>query len=82
MRVPTAVTQGSHATDVRVPLVVRLEPLVLGVLPASVLPVVATLLVVLATAAYGVLPPVLRVIENAVGAARRELEFLEKLRTG
>lgn len=73
MRAPTAA-----ATDSRVPLIVRLEPLMLGVLPASVLPVVATLLVVLAATAYVVLPSVLRVVENAVGTARRELEFLEK----
>jgi len=62
----------------RMPFVVRLEPLVLGVIPASVLPVIATLLVVLAAAAYGVLPVVLRVVEDAAGKARRELEVLEK----
>ncbi|KAI9459653.1 hypothetical protein BJY52DRAFT_353659 [Lactarius psammicola] len=71
----------THATGMPVPLVVRLEPLVLGVLPASVLPVAATLLVMLAATAYGVLPYVLRIVENAVGMARRELEFLEKRRT-
>jgi hypothetical protein len=65
----------------RVPLVVRLEPLLLGVLPASVLPVVATLLVVLAAAACCVLPPVLRVVEDALGTARRELELLENRKT-
>ncbi len=77
MRVPVL----AHAPGMRVPLVVRLEPLVLGVLPASVLPVVATLLVVLAAAAFGVLPPVLRVVEGAVGTARKELELLDKRRT-
>ena len=64
----------------RVPLVVRLEPLVLGVLPASVLPVIATLSVVLAAAAFCVLPPVLRVVGDAVGSARRELGLPEKRR--
>ncbi|KAH9046961.1 hypothetical protein EDB83DRAFT_2523228 [Lactarius deliciosus] len=71
----------STAQHQPVPLVVRLEPLMLGVLPASVLPVAATLLVVLAAAACGVLPPVLRVVEGAVGTARREFELLEKRRT-
>ena len=63
----------------RVPLVVRLEPLVLGVLPESMLRVVATLLGVLAAAAYGVLPHVLRVVGAAVGGARREFDYLESL---
>ena len=69
--VPTA--QHTYATDMCVPLVVRLEPLVFGVLPASVLPIAATLLVVLAAAACCVLPPVLRVVEDVVETARKEL---------
>jgi hypothetical protein len=75
VRVPAAST-----LDAAVPLVVRLEPLVLGILPPSVIPVVATLLVVLAAAAYGVVPAVLRVIEDAAGMAGRELEMVEKRR--
>ncbi|KAN0130046.1 hypothetical protein V8E53_012200 [Lactarius tabidus] len=77
VRVPAASTQ--HAT---VPLVVRLEPLVFGVLPPSVIPVVATLLVLLSAAAYGVVPAVLRLVEDAAGMAGRELEMLEKRRKG
>ena len=69
----------AHNLDLRVPLVVRLEPLLVrGVLPQSVVPVIATLLLVLGTAAYGVLPHVLRVVEDAVGMARKELEMVEK----
>ncbi|KAI9432073.1 hypothetical protein H4582DRAFT_1821597, partial [Lactarius indigo] len=80
VRVP-ALSTAQQQQQQRVPLVVRLEPLVLGVLPPSVLPVAATLLVVLVAAAYGVLPPVLRVIEGAVEMARREFELLEKRRS-
>ena len=65
-----------------VPFVVRLEPLVLGVLPLSVIPVVSTLLVVLAGAAYGVVPAVLKVVGDAAGEAGRELEVLERRRKG
>ena len=65
-----------------VPFVVRLEPLVLGVLPLSVIPVVSTLLVVLAAAAYGVVPAVLKVVGDATGEAGRELEVLERWRKG
>jgi hypothetical protein len=57
-----------------VPLVVLLEPLVLGVLPASVLPTVVTLLVLLGVVACSVVPYVLRsVLEEVVEKARREL---------
>jgi len=60
-----------------VPLVVLLEPLVLGVLPASVLPIVATLLGVLGAVACGVLPCVLRgMLGEVVERARRELALL------
>jgi hypothetical protein len=63
-----------------VPLVVLLEPLVLGVLPASVLPIVVTLLgVLLGAVACGVL--LLRcVVDSVLGEvverARRELALL------
>ena len=50
------------------PLVMFLEPLVLGVLPASVLPTVVTLLVLLGVVACSVLPYVLRsMLGNVVG---------------
>ena len=67
-----------HREGEGVPLVVLLEPLVLGVLPASVLPIVVTLLGVLLMAAvsYSVLLP--RVsgsdkLVEIVERARREL---------
>jgi hypothetical protein len=67
-----------HREGEGVPLVVLLEPLVLGVLPASVLPIVGTLLGVLLMAAvsYSVLLP--RVLGDdklgeVVERARREL---------
>ena len=44
-----------------------------GVLLVSVPPVAATLLVLLAATACCVLPPVLRVVEDAVEIARKEL---------
>jgi hypothetical protein len=60
-----------------VPLVVLLEPLILGVLPASVLPTVVTLLVLLGVVACTVLPYVLRsVLGEVVESARRELALL------
>ncbi len=59
------------------PLVVLLEPLVLGVLPASVLPTVVTLLVLLGVVSCSVLPYVLRsVLGEVVESARRELALL------
>jgi len=62
---------------VHVPLVVRLEPLVGGVVPRSVLPVVATLLLLLGVAARVVVPGVLRGVEEVGRRARREVEVLE-----
>lgn len=47
-----------------------LVPLMLGILLASVVPVVATLLVVLAAAVYYVLPDKLRVMDDAAGVGR------------
>ena len=59
------------------PLVVLLEPLVFGVLPASVVPTVVTLLVLLGVLACTVLPYVLRsVLGKVVESARRELALL------
>jgi hypothetical protein len=55
------------------PLVVCLEPFMLGILPASVAPIVVTLLVVLAAAAYGMLPAALTVVEDAAKVARMDL---------
>jgi hypothetical protein len=56
-----------------VPLVVLLEPLMLGLLPVSLIPVGWTLLVVLGVVACGVLPCVWGIIEEAVRRARSEL---------
>lgn len=59
------------------PLVVLLEPLILGVLPASVLPTVMALLILLSVVACSVLPYVLRsVLGEVVEGARRELALL------
>ena len=67
-----------HREGEGVPLVVLLEPLVLGVIPASVLPIVATLLVVLLMTAisYSVFFPRVsgdRRFGEVVERARREL---------
>jgi hypothetical protein len=63
-----------HREGEGVPLIVFLEPLALGVLPASVLPIVVTLLGVLGVLACSVLPCVLgRVLGEVVEGARREL---------
>jgi hypothetical protein len=79
VRVPTAAAHDLDLDLLRVPLVVRLEPLLVrGVLPQSVMPVIATLFLMLAAAVYGVLPLVLRVVQDAVGMARKELEMVEK----
>jgi hypothetical protein len=61
-----------------VPLVVLLEPLVLGVLPESVLPTVAALLSVLGAVACGVLPFVWRVLAEVAERTRREVAALEE----
>ena len=78
MRVPAL----THHAIMPVPFVVRLEPLILGDLPASVMPVLSTLLVVLTAATYGVVPAVWRVVGDAAGKAGRELEALERRRKG
>jgi hypothetical protein len=66
-----------HREKEGVPLVVLLEPLVLGVLPASVLPIVVTLLGVLGAVACTVLPCVLGgMLGEVVEKARRELTSL------
>jgi hypothetical protein len=66
-----------HREKEGVPLVVLLEPLVLGVLPASVLPIVVTLLGVLGAAACSVLPCVLGgMLGEVVERARREITLL------
>jgi hypothetical protein len=78
VRVPTAV--GKEADEV-VPLVVLLEPLVLGVLPVSVIPVGWTLLVVLGVVACWVLPSVWGRVEKVAERARRELALEEVRKT-
>ncbi|KAI0275377.1 hypothetical protein BC834DRAFT_965762 [Gloeopeniophorella convolvens] len=57
-----------------VPLVVVLEPLLLGVLPASVLPVLLFLLPVLGVAGTVVLPRVQKMVGRLTQEARRELQ--------
>ena len=79
VRVPVATRQRGRVDEVEaVPLVVLLEPLVLGVLPASVLPTVVALLGVLGAIACGVLPCVFRMLRGVVHRARTELAELEK----
>lgn len=72
--IPVPGTRQREHREEGVPLVVLLEPLILGVLPASVLPTVVTLLVLLGVVACTVLPYVLRsVLGEVVEKARREL---------
>src|SRR5712675_3665421 len=61
-----------------VPLVVILEPLVLGMLPSSVVPTAATVLCVLGVLVYGVLPCILTRLGSVVESARGELAALEE----
>jgi hypothetical protein len=74
--IPVPGTRQREHREEGVPLVVLLEPLVLGVLPASVLPTVVTLLVLLGVMACSVLPYVLSVLGEVVEKARRELVLL------
>ncbi|KAH9926428.1 uncharacterized protein B0H18DRAFT_1118927 [Fomitopsis serialis] len=72
VRTPTA--DGSHE---RVPpdpitLMVLLEPLYFGVLPASVVPTVAFLILVIIVAALGIVPPVQRYLCAVADEAREE----------
>ena len=77
--IPVPGTQQREHREEGVPLVVLLEPLVLGLLPASVLPTVVTLLVLLGVLACSVLPYVLKsVLGEVVERARRELALLEE----
>ena len=62
---------------VMVSFIVLLEPLILGVLPMSVIPVVWTLLVVLGVGTCGVLPWVWKTVEEVARRARSELEVEE-----
>lgn len=78
--VPVPGTQQKEGSEEGVPLVVLLEPLLLGVLPASVLPTVVTLLAVLGVTACSVLPYVLRNVLEVVERARRELEVVKRAR--
>lgn len=75
--IPVPGTRQREHREEGVPLVVLLEPLVLGVLPASVLPTVVTLLVLLGVITCSVLPYVLRsVLGEVVESAQRELASL------
>jgi hypothetical protein len=77
--VPRRQHAGQGTQQEGVPLVVLLEPLVLGVLPASVLPIVVALLGVLGAVACSVLPCVLGgVLGKVVERARREIALLEE----
>ena len=75
--------KGSEAEEGAVPLVVILEPLVLGVLPASILPVASTLLVGVlgllgVLGATGTGPGVWRGLGEVVEKARKELAVVEE----
>ncbi|KAI0299907.1 hypothetical protein BC826DRAFT_994024 [Russula brevipes] len=70
--------RGEVEEEEGVPLVVLLEPLMLGVLPASVLPTVAALLGVLGAVACGVLPFVWGVLAEVAARTRREVAALEE----
>jgi len=74
--IPVPGTRQREQREGGVPLVVLLEPLVLGVLPASVLPTVLTLLVLLGVVAFSVLPYLLRRVFGVVERAQRELALL------
>ena len=67
---------GTRQRDDGVPLVVLLEPLIVGVLPASVVPTVVTLLVLLGVVTCSVLPYVRRELGEVVESTRRELVLL------
>ena len=56
-----------------VPFIVRLEPLYLGILPASVLPVLLFLLPVVAFAALVMAPRIHRYLAAVAGDAKRDL---------
>jgi hypothetical protein len=74
--VPSANEQEEEEV-VMVSFIVLLEPLILGVLSMSVIPVVWTLLVVLGVGTCGVLPWVWRTVEEVARRARSELEVEE-----
>jgi hypothetical protein len=77
--IPVPGTRQREDREEGVPLVVLLEPLVLGVLPASALPTVLTLLVLLGVVTCSVLPYVLKsLLGEVVERARRELALLEE----
>ncbi|KAJ7144841.1 hypothetical protein C8R43DRAFT_558147 [Mycena crocata] len=66
------------ADDGTVPFTLTFEPLLLGVLPASLLPFLLTAVPALLLIWWGVLPRVQQGVERMVGEARRELEPAEK----
>lgn len=63
-----------HTTTapVPVPFIVTLEPLILGVLPASLLPTVAVIVLVAVVAGFLVVPPVYRYLANLADEVRKE----------
>ncbi|KAI5118261.1 hypothetical protein M0805_008195 [Coniferiporia weirii] len=64
----------AHADADPVPFTLTLEPLLLGVLPSSLLPTLLLLVPALAAAALA-LPPTLRALEGVVVQARKELGY-------
>ncbi|KAI0801365.1 hypothetical protein C8Q74DRAFT_486746 [Fomes fomentarius] len=59
-------------TTAPVPFIVTLEPLVLGVLPASLLPTIAVIVLVAVVAGFFVVPPVYRYLANLADEVRKE----------
>ncbi|KAF8079138.1 hypothetical protein FPV67DRAFT_98729 [Lyophyllum atratum] len=80
-----APTPKSHATDTKpavsfplsVPFIVVLEPLYFGVLPASVLPVLAYILLA-CIASYFAVPKITRHLNGIAAQAKKELENIAK----
>ncbi|KZT73439.1 hypothetical protein DAEQUDRAFT_808522 [Daedalea quercina L-15889] len=73
VRTPTADESHEHATPEPVPFIVMLEPLYLGVLPASVLPTVVFLALIVIVAAFGVVPSVQRYLCAVADEASKEI---------
>ncbi|KAH9830460.1 uncharacterized protein C8Q71DRAFT_366915 [Rhodofomes roseus] len=72
VRVPTADGSRERVTPEPVPFIVILEPLYFGMLPASVAPTVAFLVIVIIIAAFGIVPPVQRYLGRVADEVRQE----------
>ena len=73
VRTPTADDSHEHATLEPISFIIVLEPLYFGVLPASVLPTVTFLAVVIIIAAYWVVPPAQRYLGVVADEVRKEV---------